>query len=131
MEIEREVAAVNGEAGIERDFDFLEDGTRPGLEAGPEHAVVNDEQICACGDGLFDYGKRGVHCGDDFGDLAFTVFELEAVEGVGVVGDLRDAQFGVEMGDEVGEIHAFQSGTFGSNVEACKKRGQAVRVVTI
>ena len=113
MEIEWEVAAVNGESGIERDFDFLEDGAGPGLESGPEHAVVDDEQISACGDGFFDDGQGGIHGGDDLGDFAFAVFELEAVEGVGVVCDLRDAQFGVEMGDEVGKIHARQFGAFG------------------
>jgi hypothetical protein len=113
MEIEGEVAAVNGESGIERGFDFLEDGAGPGLEAGPEHAVVDDEQIGTCGDGFFDHGQGGIHGGDDLGDFTFAVFELQAVEGVGVVGDLCDAQFGVEMGDEVGEIHAGQFGWFG------------------
>ena len=108
MEIEREVGAVNGESGIERDLDFLEDGAGPGLEAGPEHAVVHDEQIGTCGDGFFDDGQGGIHGGDDLGDFTFAVFELEAVEGVGVVRDLGDAQFGVEVGDEVGEIHAGQ-----------------------
>lgn len=108
VEIEREMAAVNGEAGIQGDFDFLKDGAGPGLEAGPEHAVVDDEQIGTGGDGFFHHRQRGIDGADDLGDLAFAVFELEAVEGVGVVRDLGDAQFGVEVGDEVGEIHAGQ-----------------------
>lgn len=108
MEIEGEMAAIDGEAGIEGDLDFLEDGAGPGLEAGPEHAVVDDEEVCPCGDGFFDDGQGGIHCGDDFGDFTFAVFELEAVEGVGVVRNLCNAQFGVEVGDEVGEIHAGQ-----------------------
>ncbi len=102
------MGAVNSEAGIESGLDFLEDGAGPGLEAGPEQAVVDDEEVSTCGDGFFDDGQGGVHGGDDLGDFTFAVFELEAVEGVGVVGDLGDAQFGVEMGDEVGEIHAGQ-----------------------
>ena len=105
MHIQWQVATIDGESGIERGFDFLEDGAGPGLEAGPEHAVVDDEEVCTCGDGFFDDGQGGVHGGDDLGDFAFAVFELEAVKGVGVVGDLCDAEFAVEMGDEVGEIH--------------------------
>jgi len=105
MHIQRQVAAIDGESGIERGFDFLEDGAGPGLKAGPEHAVVDDEQIGTCGDGFFNHGQGRVHGGNDLGDFAFAVFELEAIEGVGVVGDLGDAEFGVEVGDEVGEIH--------------------------
>lgn len=108
MHIQRQMCAVNGESGIQGDLDFLEDGAGPGLEAGPEEAVVYDEEVRACGDGFFDYGQSGVHGGDDLGDFTFAVFELEAVECVGVVRDLGDAQFGVEVGDEVGEIHAGQ-----------------------
>ncbi len=75
------------------------------MEAGPEEAVVDDEEVSTCGDGFAHDGEGRVHGCDDLGDFAFAVFELEAVEGIGVVGDLCDAQFGVEMGDEVGEIH--------------------------
>jgi spoIIIJ-associated protein len=46
--------------------------------------------------------------GDDLADLAAVIFELEAIQRVRVIRDLRDAQFGVEIGDEVGEIHAGQ-----------------------
>jgi hypothetical protein len=30
---------------------------------------------------------------------------LEAVQGGRVVGDVADAEFGVEKGDEIGEVH--------------------------
>lgn len=110
MNVEREVAGVNGEAAVVAEFELLKCGARPGLEPGPEHAVVDDEEVGTSGCGLAHDGQGGVHGCDDFGDLAVVVFQLKAVEGWGVVGDLGEAQFGVEIGNEVGEIHAGRRG---------------------
>jgi len=55
-----------------------------GLQAGPEKAVMDEEQIGADGNRLFHDGKMGIDGGGDPGDLS-GVFKLEAVERARVI----------------------------------------------
>ena len=112
MNIQRQVAAVHRQSAVMAELQFLKHRTRPSLESGPKHAVVHDEQIRARGCGLAHHRQRCVDGGDDFGDLAVSALELQAIERRRVVRDLRDAQFGVEVGDEVREFHNDRLGSF-------------------
>ncbi len=105
VDVERQVGAVEGEAVVEAEADFFVQGAGDGLEAGPEEAVVDDEQVGAGGGGFADDGEGGVNCGGDLGDGDAGGVDLESVQGGRVVGDVADAEFGGEMGDEIGEVH--------------------------
>lgn len=105
MDVEGQVGAVEGEAVVEAEADFFVEGAGDGLEAGPEEAVVDEEEIGTGGGCFADDGEGGVNGGGDVGDGDAGGVDLEAVQGGRVVGDVADAEFGVEMGDEIGEEH--------------------------
>ena len=105
VDVEGQVGAVEGEAVFEAKADFFVEGAGDGLEAGPEEAVVDEEEIGTGGGGFADDGEGGVDGGGDVGDGDAGGVDLEAVQGGRVVGDVADVEFGVEMGDEIGEEH--------------------------
>ena len=113
------MAAVNGEVGADggREAGVVRAGER--LGGGPVEAVVNDEKIDALGGGALEGGAAGVHGGADLGDAA-VVFELEAVEGVGVVLPGGAAGGLIAEGDEVGEGG-------GGGHDACRAAEMAAR----
>jgi SAM-dependent methyltransferase len=86
-------------------LDLLKHWPRPGLQAGPEHAVMHQQQIGASSRSLAHDGQGGVHGGDDLGHLTAAILQLQAVERIRIVWDFGDPQFGFEVGDEVSDFH--------------------------
>lgn len=110
VDVEGQVGAVEGEAVVEAEADFFVEGAGDGLEAGPEEAVVDEEEVGAGGGGFADDGEGGVNSGGDPGDGDAGGVDLEAVQGGRVIGDFVDAEFVIENGYEIGEVHGLEEG---------------------
>ena len=105
MEVQGQVAAVHCQSGIQAVLDLLEHGSCPSLQASPEHAMMDQQQIGTGSRSLAHDGQRGVHSGDDLGHLTAAILQLQAVERIGVVWDFGDPQFSFQVGDEVSDFH--------------------------
>lgn len=81
-------------------------GADEGLGRGPVEAVVNDQKIDSGGGGAGEGLAAGIYGGTEAGDAA-CVFQLEAVQGVGVVFP------GVAAGAFVAKTHNFSEGRHG------------------
>lgn len=99
MDIEREVAAIDCEVIIDCQFEFSERRAGMALEAGPEKAMMNNEEVGTGAYGLADGAFGSVDGGGHAGDFA-VVGELETVEGIGVVFDGLGGEFEIHPGDE-------------------------------
>ena len=98
--VEGEVDAEYGKVVFDSEAKFSVERAGDGAEATPEESVVNDEEVGFAFDGGLDGGFAGIYCGCDFVNLPL-VFDLEAVEGVGVVGEFGDFEEAFEVGAEV------------------------------
>ena len=62
--------------------------------------MVHDQQLRTGADRSLDHRQRRVHGGHDLADLIPTA-QLQPVQGAGVVGDLRNAEQSIEVGDDL------------------------------
>lgn len=68
----------------------------------PEDTVVDKEEIAVPEAGLGDDGFASINGSGDAGDKAW-IFELEAVVGIGPIGDLADVEVRIEEAGDFGE----------------------------
>jgi len=102
MGVEREVLAEDGEIVVHGQLQLAIRGAGDGLQAGPEQAVMDEEEIGSGGNRLFHDGEMGIDGGGDPGDRA-GVFQLEAVDRARVIGDFSGPEQLVDVGDDFGE----------------------------
>jgi hypothetical protein len=102
MDIEREMGAVEGKIVPENLFEHAPAAARDRLQARPEQAVVDNEEVHAAPDGKIDRADRGIDGRAYFRDRA-GILDLQTVQGIRPIIDLAKAQMFVRIGDDLRE----------------------------
>lgn len=105
MDVEWEVSAVDGKAGLQAEAELLMKCSGDGLQSSPKQAVMDDEKVSTSRYRFANDWQRGIDSSGDGFDLTTWGIDLQTVQGRGIVGNRADLEFGIEMGDEVGEEH--------------------------
>lgn len=100
MEIEREMGAVNGNVVFQRKFYLPIKRVCHRANAGPEHPVMNNEQICSAFCRSLQRTGGSIDSGRDFCEPA-GVLKLQSVERVYVILNLRNAQVRIAVLDNL------------------------------
>ena len=93
MHVEREVAAVNRQPAVECDRQLPKHRAVNPLGSGPEHSMVNEQEVGLRFNGLRDHRFAGIHRRGHPGDPSAAIGHLQPVESSGVVRHFGHPQF--------------------------------------